>query len=247
MKETDFTNCGMKMQVPEEARIYDSTGSADILTNQLRCGEIYLTIREDLEECEQLNTTGNFYEEPLDEMISDYKPIEDDQTTITDTSKILLGKYYFARIVSTRKSDIGNFYECNYYAIHEGYRYHFKLSSMEQEISREDMELAEQMIASAQYYFVSVQLKLVDEKGEKLELDGMHWMLYINKGDTVENNDDHFFIYDSEVDDEQVVLPPGHYTAKLVKEDDDYNEVASYPSSFDVPNGGGEVNVAFSL
>ena len=26
MKETDFTNCGMKMQVPEEARIYDSTG-----------------------------------------------------------------------------------------------------------------------------------------------------------------------------------------------------------------------------
>ena len=53
-------------------------------------------------------------------------------------------------------------------------------------------------------------------------------------------------IDDSEVD-EQVVLPPGHYTAKLVKEDDDLNEVASYPSSFDVPDGGGEVNVAFSL
>ena len=44
-----------------------------------------------------------------------------------------------------------------------------------------------------------------------------------------------------------MVLPPGHYTAKLVKEDDDFNEVASYPSSFDVPDGGGEVNVAFSL
>ncbi|MDD7348903.1 MAG: hypothetical protein PUG66_03480 [Clostridiales bacterium] len=245
--EQDFTNCGMKMQVPEGARIYDSMGSVSIDTNQLRCGGIYLTIHEDPEECEQLNTTGNFYEEPLDEMISDYKPIEDDQTTITDTSKILLGKYYFARIVSTRKSDIGNFYECNYYALHEGYRYHFKLSSMEQEISQEDMELAEQMIASAQYYFVSVQLKLVDEKGEKLELDGMDWMLYINKGDTVENNDNHLFIYDSEVDDEQVVLPPGHYTAKLVKEDDDLNEVASYVSSFDVPDGGGEVNVAFSL
>lgn len=152
------------------------------------------------------------------------------------------------RIVSTRKGDYGNFYECNYYALHEGYRYHFELSSMEQEISREDMELAEQMIASAQYYFVYVQLKLVDEIGEKLELDEMmNWMLYINKGDTVENNDDHFFIFDSEVDDEQVVLPPGHYTAKLVKEDDDYNEVVSYPSSFDVPDGGGEVNVAFSL
>ena len=213
----------------------------------MRCGKISLTIHEDPEECEQLNTTGNFYEEPLDEMISDYKPIEDEQTTITDTSKILLGKYYFARIVSTRKSDNGNFYECNYYALHEGYRYCFELLSMEQEISQEDMGLAEQMIASAQYYFVSVQLKLVDEIGGKLELDGMHWMLYINKGDTVENNDAHFFIYDSEVDDEQVVLPPGHYTAKLVKEDDDFNEVASYPSSFDVPDGGGEVNVAFSL
>lgn len=247
MKETDFTNCGMKMQVPEGARIYDSTESVTIYTNQLRCGEISLTIHEDPEECEQLNTTGNFYEESLDEMISDYKPIEDEKTTITDTSKILLGKYYFARIVSTRKSDNGNFYECNYYALHEGYRYCFELLSMEQEISQEDMGLAEQMIASAQYYFVSVQLKLVDEIGEKLELDGMHWMLYINKGDTVENNDAHFFIYDSEVDDEQVVLPPGHYTAKLVKEDDDYNEVASYPSSFDVPDGGGEVNVAFSL
>ena len=248
MKETDFTNCGMKMQVPEEARIYDSTESVTIYTNQLRCGEIRLTIHEDPEECEQLNTTGNFYEEPLDEMISDYKPIEDEQTTITDTSKILLGKYYFARIVSTKKRDYGNFYECNYYALHEGYRYCFELSSMEQEISQEDMELAEQMIASAQYYFVSVQLKLVDEIGEKLELDEMmNWKLYINKGDTVENKDDYFFIFDSEVDDEQVVLPPGHYTAKLVKEDDDYNEVASYPSSFDVPDGGGEVNVAFSL
>lgn len=248
MKETDFTNCGMKMQVPEEARIYDSTESVTIYTNQLRCGEIRLTIHEDPEECEQLNTTGNFYEEPLDEMISDYKPIEDEKTTITDTSKILLGKYYFARIVSTRKSDNGNFYECNYYALHEGYRYCFELLSMEQEISQEDMELAEKMIASAQYYFVSVQLKLVDEIGEKLELDEMmNWMLYINKGDAVENNDVHFFIYDSEVDDEQVVLPPGHYTAKLVKEDDDLNEVASYASSFDVPDGGGEVNVAFSL
>lgn len=248
MKETDFTNCGMKMQVPEGARIHDSTGSVYIHTSQLRCGGMYLSIHEDPEECEQLNTTGNFYEEPLDEMISDYKPIEDEQTTITDTSKILLGKYYFARIVSTRKGDYGNFYECNYYALHEGYRYHFKLSSMEQEISQEDMELAEQMIASAQYYFVSVQLKLVDEIGEKLELDEMmNWKLYINKGDTVENKDDYFFIFDSEVDDEQVVLPPGHYTAKLVKEDDDYNEVASYPSSFDVPDGGGEVNVAFSL
>ena len=248
MKETDFTNCGMKMQVPEGARIHDSTGSVYIHTSQLRCGEIFLTIHEDPEECEQLNTTGNFYEEPLDEMISDYKPIEDEKTTITDTSKILLGKYYFARIVSTRKSDNGNFYECNYYALHEGYRYCFELLSMEQEISQEDMGLAEQMIASAQYYFVSVQLKLVDEIGEKLELDEMmNWKLYINKGDTVENKDDYFFIFDSEVDDEQVVLPPGHYTAKLVKEDDDYNEVASYPSSFDVPDGGGEVNVAFSL
>lgn len=68
-----------------------------IYTNQLRCGGMYLSIHEDPEECEQLNTTGNFYEEPLDEMISDYKPIEDEKTTITDTSKILLGKYYFAK------------------------------------------------------------------------------------------------------------------------------------------------------
>ena len=38
--EQDFTNCGMKMQVPEGARIYDSMGSVSIDTNQLRCGGI---------------------------------------------------------------------------------------------------------------------------------------------------------------------------------------------------------------
>lgn len=97
MKETDFTNCGMKMQVPEGARIYDSMGSVSIDTNQLRCGGIYLTIHEDPEECEQLNTTGNFYEEPLDEMISDYKPIEDEQTTITDTRQNTIRKILFCK------------------------------------------------------------------------------------------------------------------------------------------------------
>lgn len=244
--EQDFTNCGMKMQVPKGARVYDAVENIVIETDKLQCGQLGFEVSEDKLDCNELGTTGNIYEEASDEFVSLCTENADDAVTIQKPVKMSIGDYYFVKVMAERKGEQETSYYCNYFALNQGFLYHFQLLTTNQTVAVEDMQFAESVIATMQFYHVPVKLKLTDTTGELLNVD-WNWMLYINKGDTVENNDNHLFIYDSEVDDEQVVLPPGHYTAKLVKEDDDFNEVASYQSSFDVPDGGGEVNVAFSL
>lgn len=244
-REQDFTNCGMKMQVPEGARVYDAVENIVIETDKLQCGQLRFEVSEDKLDCNELGTTGNIYEEVSDEFVSLCTENADDAVTYQKSVKMSIGDYYFVKVMAERKGEQETSYYCNYFALNQGFLYHFQLLTTNQTVAVEDMQFAESVIATMQFYHVPVKLKLTDTTGELLNVD-WNWKLYINKGDTIGDNEDSFYIDDSEVD-EQVVLPPGHYTAKLVKEDDDYNEVASYPSSFDVPDGGGEVNVAFSL
>lgn len=244
-REQDFTNCGMKMQVPEGARVYDAVENIVIETDKLQCGQLRFEVSEDKLDCNELGTTGNIYEEVSDEFVSLCTENADDAVTYQKPVKMSIGDYYFVKVMAERKGEQETSYYCNYFALNQGFLYHFQLLTTNQTVAVEDMQFAESVIATMQFYHVPVKLKLTDTTGELLNVD-WNWILYINKGDTIGDNEDSFYIDDLEVD-EQVVLPPGHYTAKLVKEDDDLNEVASYPSSFDVPNGGGEVNVAFSL
>lgn len=244
--EQDFTNCGMKMQVPKGARVYDAVENIVIETDKLQCGQLRFEVSEDELDCNELGTTGNIYEEASDEFVSLCTENADDAVTYQKPVKMSIGDYYFVKVMAERKGEPETSYYCNYFALNQGFLYHFQLLTTNQTVAVEDMQFAESVIATMQFYHVPVKLKLTDTTGELLNVD-WNWKLYINKGDTIGDNEDSFCIYDSEVDDEQVVLPPGHYTAKLVKEDDDFNEVASYPSLFDVPDGGGEVNVAFSL
>lgn len=243
--EQDFTNCGMKMQVPEGARVYDAVENIVIETDKLQCGQLGFQVSEDKLDCNELGTTGNIYEEASDEFVSLCTENADDAVTYQKPVKMSIGDYYFVKVMAERKGEQETSYYCNYFALNQGFLYHFQLMTTNQTVAVEDMQFAESVIATMQFYHVPVKLKLTDTTGELLNVD-WNWKLYINKGDTIGDNEDSFYIDDLEVD-EQVVLPPGHYTAKLVKEDDDFNEVASYPSSFDVPDGGGEVNVAFSL
>lgn len=243
--EQDFTNCGMKMQVPEGARVYDAVENIVIETDKLQCGLLGFQVSEDKLDCNELGTTGNIYEEASDEFVSLCTENADDAVTYQKPVKMSIGDYYFVKVMAERKGEQETSYYCNYFALNQGFLYHFQLMTTNQTVAVEDMQFAESVIATMQFYHVPVKLKLTDTTGELLNVD-WNWKLYINKGDTIGDNEDSFYIDDLEVD-EQVVLPPGHYTAKLVKEDDDFNEVASYPSSFDVPDGGGEVNVAFSL
>lgn len=243
--EQDFTNCGMKMQVPEGARVYDAVENIVIETDKLQCGQLGFQVSEDKLDCNELGTTGNIYEEASDEFVSLCTENADDAVTYQKPVKMSIGDYYFVKVMAERKGEQETSYYCNYFALNQGFLYHFQLLTTNQTVAVEDMQFAESVIATMQFYHVPVKLKLTDTTGELLNVD-WNWILYINKGDTIGDNEDSFYIDDLEVD-EQVVLPPGHYTAKLVKEDDDFNEVASYPSSFDVPDGGGEVNVAFSL
>lgn len=243
--EQDFTNCGMKMQVPEGARVYDAVENIVIETDKLQCGQLGFQVSEDKLDCNELGTTGNIYEEASDEFVSLCTENADDAVTYQKPVKMSIGDYYFVKVMAERKGEQETSYYCNYFALNQGFLYHFQLLTTNQTVAVEDMQFAESVIATMQFYHVPVKLKLTDTTGELLNVD-WNWKLYINKGDTIGDNEDSFYIDDFEVD-EQVVLPPGHYTAKLVKEDDDYNEVVSYPSSFDVPDGGGEVNVAFSL
>lgn len=244
--EQDFTNCGMKMQVPEGARVYDAVENIVIETDKLQCGQLRFEVSEDKLDCNELGTTGNIYEEASDEFVSLCTENADDAVTYQKSVKMSIGDYYFVKVMAERKGEQETSYYCNYFALNQGFLYHFQLMTTNQTVAVEDMQFAESVIATMQFYHVPVKLKLTDTTGGLLNVD-WNWKLYINKGDTIGDNEESFYIDDSEVDDEQVVLPPGHYTAKLVKEDDDFNEVASYPSSFDVPDGGGEVNVAFSL
>lgn len=244
-REQDFTNCGMKMQVPEGARVYDAVENIVIETDKLQCGQLRFEVSEDKLDCNELGTTGNIYEEVSDEFVSLCTENADDAVTYQKSVKMSIGDYYFVKVMAERKGEQETSYYCNYFALNQGFLYHFQLLTTNQTVAVEDMQFAESVIATMQFYHVPVKLKLTDTTGELLNVD-WNWILYINKGDTIGDNEDSFYIDDLEVD-EQVVLPPGHYTAKLVKEDDDFNEVASYPSSFDVPDGGGEVNVAFSL
>lgn len=243
--EQDFTNCGMKMQVPEGARVYDAVENIVIETDKLQCGQLGFQVSEDKLDCNELGTTGNIYEEASDEFVSLCTENADDAVTYQKPVKMSIGDYYFVKVMAERKGEQETSYYCNYFALNQGFLYHFQLLTTNQTVAVEDMQFAESVIATMQFYHVPVKLKLTDTTGELLNVD-WNWKLYINKGDTIGDNEDSFYIDDFEVD-EQVVLPPGHYIAKLVKEDDDYNEVVSYPSSFDVPDGGGEVNVAFSL
>lgn len=243
--EQDFTNCGMKMQVPEGARVYDAVENIVIETDKLQCGQLGFQVSEDKLDCNELGTTGNIYEEASDEFVSLCTENADDAVTYQKPVKMSIGDYYFVKVMAERKGEQETSYYCNYFALNQGFLYHFQLLTTNQTVAVEDMQFAESVIATMQFYHVPVKLKLTDTTGELLNVD-WNWILYINKGDTIGDNEDSFYIDDLEVD-EQVVLPPGHYTAKLVKEDDDLSEVVSYPSSFDVPDGGGEVNVAFSL
>lgn len=243
--EQDFTNCGMKMQVPEGARVYDAVENIVIETDKLQCGQLGFQVSEDKLDCNELGTTGNIYEEASDEFVSLCTENADDAVTYQKAVKMSIGDYYFVKVMAERKGEQETSYYCNYFALNQGFLYHFQLLTTNQMVAVEDMQFAESVIATMQFYHVPVKLKLTDTTGELLNVD-WNWILYINKGDTIGDNEDSFYIDDLEVD-EQVVLPPGHYTAKLVKEDDDLSEVVSYPSSFDVPDGGGEVNVAFSL
>lgn len=236
--EQDFTNCGMKMQVPEGARVYDAVENIVIETDKLQCGQLGFQVSEDKLDCNELGTTGNIYEEVSDEFVSLCTENADDAVTYQKPVKMSIGDYYFVKVMAERKGEQETSYIVTIFALNQGFLYHFQLLTTNQTVAVEDMQFAESVIATMQFYHVPVKLKLTDTTGELLNVD-WNWKLYINKGDTIGDNEDSFYIDDFEVD-EQVVLPPGHYTAKLVKEDDDLNEVASYPSSFDVPDGGGE-------
>jgi hypothetical protein len=121
-----------------------------------------------------------------------------------------------------------------------------ELDDTHQMISLEDMELAEKMITSMQIYHVPLQLKLVSPPGEQLKLNSDNfWTLYLCLDGSIQIDDSRITVRSSSTV-EKVMLPPGHYNVELVGGDDN-NNFTRYPSSFDVPNGGGEVNVAFSL
>lgn len=121
-----------------------------------------------------------------------------------------------------------------------------ELDDTHQMISLEDMELAEKMITSMQIYHVPLQLKLVSPPGEQLKLNSDNfWTLYLCLDGSIQIDDSRITVRSSSTV-EKVMLPPGHYNVELVGGDDN-NNFTRYPSSFDVSNGGGEVNVAFSL
>lgn len=121
-----------------------------------------------------------------------------------------------------------------------------ELDDTHQMISLEDMELAEKMITSMQIYHVPLQLKLVSPPGEQLKLNSDNfWTLYLCLDGSIQIDDSRITVRSSSTV-EKVMLPPGHYNVELVGGDDN-NNFTRYLSSFDVPNGGGEVNVAFSL
>lgn len=121
-----------------------------------------------------------------------------------------------------------------------------ELDDTHQMISLEDMELAEKMITSMQIYHVPLQLKLVSPPGEQLKLNSDNfWTLYLCLDGSIQIDDSRITVRSSSTV-EKVMLPPGHYNVELVGGDDN-NNFTRYPSSFDVPNGGGKVNVAFSL
>lgn len=121
-----------------------------------------------------------------------------------------------------------------------------ELDDTHQMISLEDMELAEKMITSMQIYHVPLQLKLVSPPGEQLKLNSDNfWTLYLCLDGSIQIDDSRITVRSSSTV-EKVMLPPGHYNVELVGGDDN-NNFTRYPSSFDVPNGGGGVNVAFSL
>ena len=204
--EQDFTNCGMKMQVPEGARVYDAVENIVIETDKLQCGQLGFQVSEDKLDCNELGTTGNIYEEASDEFVSLCTENADDAVTYQKPVKMSIGDYYFVKVMAERKGEQETSYYCNYFALNQGFLYHFQLLTTNQTVAVEDMQFAESVIATMQFYHVPVKLKLTDTTGELLNVD-WNWKLYINKGDTIGDNDDSFYIDDFEVD-EQVVLPP---------------------------------------
>ena len=249
MKENDFTNFGMKMQVPEETTAYDlmdTVGSAEVDTNKLQCGELTITVQEWKSICDEVGTAGNFYEEPSDKFVEFLKSMEGEEALIQEPEKVILGNYNFVKMITKLQGEEYTRYYCEYLALNQGFFYQFELYDTHQMISLEDMELAEKMITSMQIYHVPVQLKLVSPSGEQLKLNADNfWTLYLCLDGSIQIDDSRITVRSSSTV-EKVLLPPGHYNVELVGGDDN-NNFTRYPSSFDVPDGGGEVNVAFSL
>lgn len=98
--EQDFTNCGMKMQVPEGARVYDAVENIVIETDKLQCGQLGFQVSEDKLDCNELGTTGNIYEEASDEFVSLCTENADDAVTYQKPVKMSIGDYYFVKVMA---------------------------------------------------------------------------------------------------------------------------------------------------
>lgn len=247
--EKDFPIFGIKLSVPWDADCYDSVGYVDITTSKLSCYAMTMSVRQNTYISEEFDVSNfSICQKPDDELVEYCKKDISESYSLQSCEVINLGKYWFIKGEYNISDSDWTAYICSYYALDDDMMYRFELMS-EIPISEDDISTVEQMISSMQIYHVPVTIDLKNAKGDELSLteDGL-WNLYLNRGADVDFSASsvlvHTFDGCSEVD--KLMLPPGHYSAMLVYEDEyDNNWIESYYSSFDVPDdySGADINV----
>lgn len=260
-KKVSFDKCGVKFNLPENSlhpyehreELYGSTWNLDV-TNQLA-----LSIKD----IDNYYGIYDEYELPIEDMSNEISDeyikvfrdrIQDEETELEEIGKIKLGNYYYIKIKYKDKEY--DRYECDYIGVNKTVAYEFSTYSYDTEISENCIKESEEVISTFQINHIPVQINLKDNNGNKLELpDEGHWDLYVsNTGEIDEETDDSIYVtvWDDETTTSKVVLPSGHYSARLVHEifndeNSEYEKIEAYDTSFDIPDSQDEINIDVNI
>lgn len=248
--EKDFPVCGVELSVPGDANCDDYIDSIDVSTSRLSCYSMMMRVGRNEYITQNLNTSNFLLSKKTDEaLVESYKDYISDVANLQSCEIIKLGNYWFIKAQFNFTDSVDStLYYCEYYAFDGDMEYTFSLFD-ENPIDGEDISIAEQIISSMQIYHVPVNIKLINSAGDDVSLsEEGYWMLYLNKGDTVDDSASgvHIYTYDGCPEIEKLMLPSGHYSVMLVHEDEDnFKVIETCYSSFDVPgdSSGAEVKV----
>lgn len=233
-QEVDLKMCGIKVTVPSSS--VEEGVEDEIDGFRIDIGESFFYL-EDIDS-PQL-TQNNFKniekcsltKRPSHAMEKYYKHIYDKYYELQNEQIIKLGSYYFVKI-QYKDDDTGRYY-CCYYAINNQWEYEFELLCDNSTTRKNDIAQCEKILANMKIYHIPVELNL--NPVEKLKFSD-YYRLYINRGDTVSpDTSDYILIMDEDDLQSEIMLPPGHYAALLVQENDNEEIIKQYAATFDVP------------
>ena len=236
-KEVDLKMCGIKVTVPPS--LVEDMGDEinEIDGFGIDIGESYFYLDMESPQLTQNNFKNiekcSLTKRPSHAMEKYYKHFYYNEFYELQNEQIIkLGSYYFVKIQfkDTEEKE----WACVYYAINNQWEYKFELWCDSSPIRKNDIAQCEKILANMKIYHIPVELNL--NPAEKLKFSDYYYRLYINRGDTVSpDTSDRILIMDEDDLQSEIMLPPGHYVALLVQENDNEEVIKQYAATFDVP------------